>query len=47
MWATRDVGDHVFAATWLGPSWVFDPAAQQRRAEDLEARREAMWGASQ
>jgi hypothetical protein len=42
VWATKAVAGHTFAATWLGPGWVFDPAAQQRRVEDLRARRAAM-----
>jgi hypothetical protein len=42
VWATKTVAGHDFAVTWLGPGWVFDPFAQQRRSEDLRARRAEM-----
>src|SRR5262249_40178208 len=29
-WATKRVGGQLFAFTWLGPGWVFDPLAQER-----------------
>jgi hypothetical protein len=46
VWATKAVAGHGFAVTWLGPGWVFDPFAQQRRAEELRARRAEMAAAS-
>lgn len=42
VWARKRVGGHCFAATWLGPGWVFDPVAQQRRAKKLAERRRAV-----
>ncbi len=42
VWAAKTIGGHGFAATWMGPGWVFDPVAQQRRAQDVQARRAAM-----
>ena len=42
VWGTRDVSGRLFAFTWFGPGWVFDPIAQERRAEDLKTRRQAM-----
>lgn len=38
-WARRRVGRHCIAVCLLGPSWVFDPHAQARWAEDLADRR--------
>ena len=45
VWATKAVGDHVFAVTWLGAGWAFDPAGQERRAQELNEKREAMLSA--
>jgi len=42
VWGTKTVAGHGFSFTWLGPGWVFDPVAQQRRAEDVRARRAKM-----
>jgi hypothetical protein len=42
VWATQTIAEQGFAFTWLGPGWVFDPSAQERRAEDLRARRARM-----
>jgi hypothetical protein len=42
VWATKTAGGYGFAVTQLGPGWVFDPFAQQRRPEDLRARRAEM-----
>ena len=42
VWATKNLGGHTFAVTWLGPGWVFDAVAQVRWADDLSARRQAM-----
>lgn len=36
-WATKQVGGHVFAVTWLGPGWVFDPFASRVWADKLTA----------
>lgn len=41
-WARKRVGRHCFGISLLGPGWVFDPHAQQRRAEALLQRRQAM-----
>ena len=32
-WAVARHGDLAFAVTWLGPGWVFDPAARDARAD--------------
>ena len=32
VWARRRVGGHCFAVSMLGPGWVFDAYAQERRA---------------
>jgi hypothetical protein len=45
-WATKAIGGHGFALTWLGPGWMFDPVAQERRAEDVQTRRAALQSAS-
>jgi hypothetical protein len=45
VWATKTVAGHGFVFTWLGPSWVFDPVAQKRQAEDVRSRRAAMTAA--
>ena len=42
VWATRRVGEHWFAVTWLGSGWVFDPLAAERYAERLAAQRRKM-----
>ena len=41
-WARKRVGRHCFGISLLGPGWVFDPHAQQRRAEALLQRRQVM-----
>jgi hypothetical protein len=45
VWGMKTVGCHGFAFTWLGPGWVFDPLARQRRADDLRARQARMTAA--
>jgi hypothetical protein len=44
-WATKTIAGHGFAFTWLGPGWVFDAAAQQRKADELQQKRAAMTAA--
>ena len=46
VWATKTVASHTFAATWLGPGWVFNAIAQERWADDLKVRRQAMLDAT-
>jgi hypothetical protein len=46
-WALKEVDGHGFAVTWLGPGWVFDDYARQRRAENLADRLKAMADADQ
>jgi hypothetical protein len=45
VWGTKTVGNAAFAFTWLGPGWIFDPLAQERRAKDLRARQARMTAA--
>ena len=42
VWARKRFERHCFAVSLLGPGWVFDPYAQERRAEDLDERRRLM-----
>src|SRR5262245_62343245 len=41
-WMGTRAGATGVAVTWLGPGWVFDAQARQERAEEYEARRQAM-----
>jgi hypothetical protein len=41
-WAVAHASGHGFAVTWLGPGWAFDPHGQQRFADELLARKQAM-----
>jgi hypothetical protein len=45
VWGMKTVGSTGFAFTWLGPGWVFDPTAQERRAKDLRTRQARMTAA--
>src|ERR1700683_4637813 len=42
VWAVKPVSGHGFAVTWLGAGWAFDPTGKERRAEELQKKREAM-----
>ncbi len=42
VWAGKRAEGHCFAVSLLGPGWVFDPYAAERRAEDLAERRQSM-----
>jgi len=46
-WIGIRLGEVGIALTWLGPGWLFDPLAQQERAEDYEARLRSMRQANQ
>jgi len=42
VWARKRADGHCFAVSMLGPGWVFDPYACERRADDLARRQQAM-----
>src|SRR4051812_30756928 len=41
-WAGTSAGGLGIALTWLGPGWVFDPAAQKQQREDYQRRLQSM-----
>src|SRR5947207_16004226 len=41
-WTITRAGAVGIALSWMGPGWVFDPLAQQERAEEYAERLRAM-----